>query len=72
MIKDRELTPPFQDVEIFCCDCGTPFIFLAAEQQFYYDRHLVARKRCKQCTDIRHRRYPSKGVGNNYQGMGHG
>lgn len=57
-IKDGTPIPPFQDVEIQCCDCGECFIFYAAEQEFFYDRHLQARKRCKKCTDIRHRRYP--------------
>lgn len=61
MIQNGIIIPPFQDVEILCCDCGSPFIFTAAEQDFFYDRHLQARKRCKKCTDIRHRRYPPIG-----------
>jgi len=69
MIKDGTVTPPFQDIEILCCDCGTPFIFAAEEQEFYFDRHLRARKRCKICTDIRHKRTPPREFGNNHRGV---
>ena len=72
MIKDGTIIPPFKDIEIRCCDCGTVFLFFASEQEFYYDRKLQARKRCKQCTDIRHKRYPPAEFGNNHREVSDG
>jgi len=71
-IKDGAIFPPFEDVQIQCVDCGTVFLFSASEQDFFYDRKLVARKRCKICTEIRHRRYPPADFAKSSQGAADG
>jgi CxxC-x17-CxxC domain-containing protein len=37
------------DQEIVCCDCNTPFVFTAAEQEFYAEKQFSAPKRCRAC-----------------------
>lgn len=40
----------FQDVTIFCIDCGREFVWTAGEQAFFRDKHLQnPPKRCKPC-----------------------
>jgi CxxC-x17-CxxC domain-containing protein len=42
------------DQEITCAECGSPFLFREAEQQFYAERGLAAPpKRCKPCRQAR-------------------
>jgi len=44
----------YVDKNLRCEDCGTEFIFSAAEQEFYADRDLNnIPKRCKPCRIIR-------------------
>ena len=40
----------YQDRELTCKDCGTPFTFTAGEQEFYASKGLVnAPRRCPDC-----------------------
>jgi len=43
------------DHSIRCGDCGTPFVFTAAEGDVYAARGLVPPKRCRPCRDTRKR-----------------
>jgi DNA-directed RNA polymerase subunit RPC12/RpoP len=47
-----------QDKSIKCSDCGTEFVWTAAEQQFFEDHRLSEPKRCKPC---RERKKKSRG-----------
>ena len=40
----------FEDKTLTCSDCGKPFIFTAAEQEFYASKGFENEpKRCKEC-----------------------
>ncbi len=45
--------PPPEDKLIACCDCGKPFVWAAAEQQYYASLRLSQPKRCASCRAIR-------------------
>jgi len=47
-------TSTFQDEEITCVDCHTPFIWTAGEQEFFEGKGFKDRpKRCKPCREQR-------------------
>jgi len=37
------------DQEIVCVDCSNPFVFTAAEQEFFAEKQFSAPKRCRPC-----------------------
>jgi len=44
----------FQDKQLFCVDCGCPFIWSAPEQAFFKSKGFnTIPKRCKPCRDYR-------------------
>ena len=43
----------FEDQQVNCSDCGSAFIFTAAEQEFYAGKGFSAPKRCKPCREQR-------------------
>ena len=44
----------YEDRKIVCIECGTEFVFEAAEQEFYAQKGFVdAPKRCKSCIKAR-------------------
>jgi CxxC-x17-CxxC domain-containing protein len=60
----------YHDEQITCADCGTAFLFSAAEAAFYAEKGLAAPpKRCKECRAARKERGGSRP---SYPGGGHG
>jgi hypothetical protein len=58
-------TSRFQPKKIFCRDCGTQFIFSAAEQQALAQRgHTASRTRCEGCASYKKNRFQSKNRAN--------
>lgn len=39
----------YQDVELTCLDCGSPFVFTADDQEFHAARGYQNPKRCPTC-----------------------
>lgn len=42
----------FKDKMIYCCDCGTAFIFSAEKQEFLQSWGLDEPRRCPSCTQL--------------------
>lgn len=43
-------TELFEDRELTCVDCGSPFVFTGGEQRFYAEKGFTNEpKRCKPC-----------------------
>jgi hypothetical protein len=58
-------TSRFQPKKIFCRDCGSQFIFSAAEQQALAQRgHTASRTRCEGCASYKKNRFQSKSRAN--------
>ena len=65
MEDNKEVVEPTNihedDKEIDCVECGRPFVFNKAEQDFYEEKHFVTPKRCRVCRDARKKRYADRG-----------
>jgi len=48
--------PNFRDLILQCLDCGTDYLLMASEQQFYFKRRLSMPKRCPECRQHRRNR----------------
>lgn len=46
----------FRDITFECCDCGSTFVWSAAEQEFYLSKSLSPPRRCKPCRTERRAR----------------
>ena len=40
---------PYEDIILYCVDCGRSFIFTLAEQLYFQSKRLSTPKRCRPC-----------------------
>ena len=50
-----------EDRTLTCCECRTPFIFTAGEQEFYAAKGFKEPKRCTPCREKKKARFDGPG-----------
>jgi hypothetical protein len=50
----------FEDRELNCVDCGSPFTWAGGEQAFYQKQGFSEPKRCKRCREAKRAQFEDK------------